>query len=165
MIGMYLDVCYMKNTTLACSNMVDISPDHPRREMVLVMVSAVGGQTIAELAVFIAKLARSRSWLNSPPEFSNEFEDPNDLEPGDEPMNTVGVTLEIYSELEPLELSPEMSRWQAEDVTAFLKGIEGFSRAYGADFDVYLDSEQISSIENGELDDEGLEGWLENGSE
>ncbi len=76
-------------------------------------------------------------------------------------MNTVSVTLEIYSELEPLELSPEMSRCQAEDVTAFLKGIEGFSRAYGADFDLYLDSEQISGIENGELDEEGLEGWLE----
>ena len=80
-------------------------------------------------------------------------------------MNIVGVTLEIYSELEPLELSPEMSSRQAEDVTAFLKGIEGFSRAYGADFEVYLDGEQISSIENGELEEEGLEGWLENGSE
>ena len=35
----------------------------------------------------------------------------------------------------------------------------------GADFEVYLDGEQISSIENGELEEEGLEGWLENGSE
>lgn len=134
--------------------------EHPRRLMTLIMVSGIGGQTISELAICVATLARSRTWLIGPPEFVNEFMDPEDLPSDEVPLNVTGVTFEIYSELEPNVLDAETQQRQNEDVTAFLRAIEKFSKAYGADFEMDLDGDQIGEIEDGQLDEKGIEGWL-----
>ena len=132
----------------------------PRRSINLVMVSGLGGQTIAEFAICVAKLARSRDWLVAPPEFSSGFEDPEDVPPDETPISIIGVEFEICSEQPPHVLSPETQQRQNEDITAYLRAIEAFSKAYGADFEMYLDGEQFGGIENGELMEEGIEEWL-----
>src|SRR5262245_54240618 len=104
--------------------------------MTLIMVSGVGGQTISELAICVATLTRSRNWLIAPPEFVSEFMEPDDLPSEEGPINLVGVTFEIYSELEDHVLDEEAQQRQNEDVTAFLRAIEKFSKAYGADFEM-----------------------------
>jgi hypothetical protein len=133
---------------------------NPCRTLDLVMVSGLGGQTIAEFAICVAKLARSRDWLIAAPELSTGILDREDVFSDETPLTAVGVTFMIYSELPPYVLSPELQSQQNEDITAYLRAIEAFARAYGVDFEMYLDGDQWGGIENGELLEEGIEAWL-----
>jgi hypothetical protein len=109
---------------------------------------------VEDLRRLVQTLAAAGAWSRALPRFADEVDDSSCTRPGDEPIRTVGVLLEVS---EPGEL-PETP---VEEVTRLFEAVAAFSAKHLVDFEVQYRDELVGSIFNGVMDRGIREGLLE----
>ncbi|MDH0288474.1 hypothetical protein N7414_05060 [Pseudomonas sp. GD04087] len=106
----------------------------------------------------ISKLALSRGWSISPPEFVDEVDDAGE--------EVVGGVLEVYSALPPNKLSREADSRNLEEVEQLIFYVKELSGRESLSFEFQLGSTYVGSIEDGVIDrtlqDGLLNPWRDN---
>lgn len=101
--------------------------------------------SITSLRELVASLAQSRSWTVAPPTFVHGVDSDSGTRPGDQPIVTVGVLLEVSS---PGDSPPTPVSEPHQIVDALTR----FSESAGVDFEVELDGVYVGEIRSGKMD-------------
>jgi hypothetical protein len=133
--------------------MADVSPDHPKLQLLFFVAQGLNEAIRSDVKNFVAELATSREWLLGPPCFADSRDEEVDEPDGGPPLDAVGGYLEIYSAYPPWTLPREIEIKHLEEVTALLTALETFSRKRALDFEVAFDNEIIGYVESGAMDD------------
>jgi len=95
---------------------------------------------------FVLRLALPRRWLNGAPRFVDFHEEPEDPSREDQPIDTVGGYIEIYSAYPPWTLPREIELQHLDEVTALVNALCDLSREHELAFELELDDKFVGSI-------------------
>src|SRR6201992_1115742 len=129
-----------------------VADSHPKLNLLFCVIGDIDDSLRVAMQRLIDGLATSRSWVLAPPEFVDENEDPSDLEPDEDPLETLGGVLQLYSTFPPLEIPKEVDLAQLRDVEATISALQDFSKVHGVSLEFFFQNESVGEIENGKLD-------------
>jgi hypothetical protein len=75
-----------------------LDPLHPKQELFFFVEGDVDDTIAKDMRDLITSLTQQRNWTIGPPRFVNEVDSPKQSDV-DQPLRTVGVTLELFSAL------------------------------------------------------------------
>jgi hypothetical protein len=123
---------------------------HPRQRLLFFVVSDIDETTRSAIRELVRELAASRPWVIGPPQYIDTREEPEDPTL-DEPIETVGGFLEIYSPQAPGSLPREVDLQHLAEVDALVEALRGFSRANDVAFELELDGTHVGAVESGDV--------------
>jgi hypothetical protein len=134
--------------------------NHPRERLLFFLAQDVGDSVRAKVHDFVLKLASLREWLNGPPQFVDEMDEPPDASHGDKAVETLGGYIEIYSARPPWSLPPEIDRQHLDEVTTLVTALRQFASQNRLAFELELNDTFVGMIKEGEMDRSLSEGLL-----
>lgn len=112
------------------------------------------------ITAFIDELKNSRHWLLGPPKFIDVVDEPENPEV-DQPIETVGGVLDIYSALPPVTLPIDIDRTHFSEVTSIVEALQKLSKEHGVAFELELDGVFVGSVYDGNVDRTLQDGLLD----
>jgi hypothetical protein len=138
-----------------------ITSDHPKQKLLFFVAQGIDDKLRREAREFVNGLAELRDWLIGVSTFVDEFQEmPNAGSEGDEPIETLGGYIEIYSAWPPNLLPREIDLRHFNEVTTLVFAVRDFSRQHEREFEFELDGTYMGAIDRGQPDESLVQGLL-----
>lgn len=122
-----------------------------RQKFMFFVAQDVDGSIRSMITALIDDLKNSRRWLLGPPKFIDVVDEPENPEV-DQPIETVGGVLDIYSALPPATLPIDIDRTHFSEVTSIVEALQKLSKEHGVAFELELDGVFVGSVNEGNVD-------------
>jgi hypothetical protein len=123
-----------------------LAQDHPKQRLLFFLAQEFDDGIQGTIRGFVLRLALLRRWLNGAPRFVDLHEEPEDPSREDQPIDTVGGYIEIYSAYPPWTLPREIELQHLDEVTALVNALCDLSREHELAFELELDDKFVGSI-------------------
>ena len=133
---------------------------HPRQEFLFYIEDDLSAPLVDAMRLAVERLHSRRDWVIAPPVFVDTVDSPANSEI-DEPIRTVGGTLELYSALPPWgdQLPKSLDRAHLEEIEIVILTLRKLSEEFDIEIACELDGVQVGWISSGVLS-KGLEHGL-----
>jgi hypothetical protein len=115
---------------------VTVDPNHPKQRLLFFIAQDFDGGIQATIRGFVLRLALLRRWLNGAPRFVDWHEEPLDATSEDQPIDTVGGYIEMYSAYPPWTVPREIELQHLDEVTTLVNALCELSREHNLAFEL-----------------------------
>lgn len=135
-----------------------VSPEHPRCVLLFAFEDDPSDDQCAAMEILAERLEDLRPWTVGPPEFVDMIDEAGCTDPGDEPVRTVGVYIELYSGLPPWgeRIPLTVDRAQYDEAHDLVFAMAEFARTHRVELVVGYDEESIGDIDANGTPDRGI---------
>jgi len=129
-----------------------VSPDHPRLDLVFVIIGGTRPSLDIDLEALLQNISHTRSWTLGPPEMVEL-----------EQEGRIGGVLQVYSALPPWgdKLPKDVDAANLDEVKSLVRALKQFSSAHGVEIEFELGGIDVGAIRNGSSNQNLAEGLLD----
>lgn len=132
--------------------MHSMSSEYAKQKLIFYVAQDLDQSIRSNVQQLVDRLAASRIWSVSPPNFIDEIDESG--------LEVVGGMLEIYSALLPNNLPVDVDSKNLDEVEELVGAVRYLSEKESVSFEFQLDATYVGSIEDGVIDRTLREGLL-----